>query len=233
MNIIDRRVLYTNHEQFIARLKKRGTSYYVRQGTECIEVVVDDINFFFKKENRFPIQFLYLFALVRKEAGEWVGDKTYIDHPKEHPSIKYNYDFILSKGKIVGYDLNHAYWRIARNLGIIRPSTYQKALNIDAKAIRLAALSTMGRPKVYDFYKGGEILDAKRHVTNEDRLLMEAYKLIRLTCFEMMFEASEMLGKDFDCWKTDCIYFRDSEENRQNISAFFDSKDLTYKVLEY
>jgi hypothetical protein len=61
----------------------------------------------------------------------------------------------------------------------------------------------------------------KRHVTNEDKLLMEAYKLIRLTCFAMMFEASEMLGKDFDCWKTDCIYFRDSDENRQKISAFF------------
>jgi hypothetical protein len=147
--------------------------------------------------------------------------------------VKYNYDFNQGRSKIVGYDLNHAYWRIAKNLGIIRPSTFEKALKPEAKAIRLAALSTMGRSKVYEFYKGGEIMDGKKHITKEDRLLMDAYKLIRLTCFKMMFDASEILGDDFDCWKTDCIYFRDTEENRKSMSDFFVSNGLTYKLLEY
>ena len=48
MNISDRRVLHTSYLQFIERLKKRGTPYYVRYGTECVEVIVDEINFFFK-----------------------------------------------------------------------------------------------------------------------------------------------------------------------------------------
>lgn len=233
MNITDRRVLHTGHEQFIDRLKRRGTSYYVRQGTECVEVVVDEINFFFKKEKRFPLHFLYLFGLVRKEAGEWTSQKTQIDLPVEYPSVKYNYDFKQGKSKIVGYDVNHAYWRLAKNLGIIRPSTFEKALKPEAKAIRLAALSTMGRSKVYEFYKGGEIFDGKKHITQEDKLLMDAYKLIRLSCFKIMFDASEILGDDFDCWKTDCIYFRDSEENRKTMSEFFQDNGLTYKVLEY
>lgn len=233
MNITDRRVLHTGHEQFIDRLKRRGTSYYVRQGTECVEVVVDEINFFFKKEKRFPLHFLYLFGLVRKEAGEWTSQKTQIDLPVEYPSVKYNYDFKQGKSKIVGYDVNHAYWRLAKNLGIIRPSTFEKALKPEAKAIRLAALSTMGRSKVYEFYKGGEIFDGKKHITQEDKLLMDAYKLIRLTCFKIMFDASEILGEDFDCWKTDCIYFRDSEENRKTMSKFFRDNGLTYKLLEY
>lgn len=233
MNITDRRVLHTGHEQFIDRLKRRGTSYYVRQGTECVEVVVDEINFFFKKEKRFPLHFLYLFGLVRKEAGEWTSQKTQIDLPVEYPSVKYNYDFKQGKSKIVGYDVNHAYWRLAKNLGIIRPSTFEKALKSEAKAIRLAALSTMGRSKVYEFYKGGEIFDGKKHITQEDKLLMDAYKLIRLTCFKIMFDASEILGDDFDCWKTDCIYFRDSEENRKTMSEFFRDNGLTYKLLEY
>jgi hypothetical protein len=233
MNITDRRILHTGHQQFIERLKKRGTSYYVRQGTECVEIVVDEINFFFKKDKRFPLHFLYLFALVRKEAGDWTNQITQIDLPVEHPSVNYNYDFTQGKSKIVGYDVNHAYWRIAKNLGIISPSTYEKALRPEAKAIRLAALSTMGRPKVYNFYKGGEILDGKRHITPDNKSLMDAYKLIRLTCFEMMFDASEILGQDFDCWKTDCIYFRDTEQNRQNMSDFFVSKGVSYKVLEY
>ena len=233
MNISDRRVLHTGHEQFIERLKKRGTSYYIRQGTECVEVVVDEINFFFKKEKRFPLHFLYLFGLVRKEAAEWTMGKTHIALPIEYPSVKYNYDFKQGKSKIVGYDLNHAYWRIAKNLGIIKPSTFEKALKPEAKAIRLAALSTMGRSKVYEFYKGGEIFDGKKHITQEDKLLMDAYKLIRLTCFKMMFDASEILGEDFDCWKTDCIYFRDTEENKKSMSDFFVSNGLTYKILEY
>lgn len=233
MNITDRRILHTGHEQFIDRLKRRGTSYYLRQGTECVEIVVDEINFFFKKEKRFPLHFLYLFGLVRKEAGEWTSQKTQIDLPVEHPSVKYNYDFKQGRSKIVGYDVNHAYWRIAKNLGIIRPSTFEKALKPEAKAIRLAALSTMGRSKVYEFYKGGEIFDGKKHITQEDKLLMDAYKLIRLTCFKIMFDASEILGDDFDCWKTDCIYFRDSEENRKTMSEFFRDNGLTYKLLEY
>jgi len=233
MNISDRRVLHTGHEQFIERLKKRGSSYYIRQGTECVEIVVDEINFFFKKEKRFPLSFLYLFGLVRKEAGEWTMGKTRIELPTEYPSVKYNFDFKQGRSKIVGYDLNHAYWRIAKNLGIIRTSTFEKALKPEAKAIRLAALSTMGRSKVYEFYKGGEIFDGKKHITQEDKLLMDAYKLIRLTCFKMMFDASEILGDDFDCWKTDCIYFRDTEENRKSMSDFFVSNGLTYKLLEY
>jgi hypothetical protein len=76
-------------------------------------------------------------------------------------------------------------------------------------------------------------MDGKKHITKEDRLLMDAYKLIRLTCFKMMFDASEILGDDFDCWKTDCIYFRDTEENRKSMSDFFVSNGLTYKLLEY
>jgi len=233
MNISDRRVLHTSYLQFIERLKKRGTPYYVRYGTECVEVIVDEINFFFKKEKRFPIHFLYLFALVRKEARDWVGDKTKIDLPKESPSVCYNYDFHLGKDKIVGFDLNHAYWRIAKNYGIIKESTYEKALKPEAKAIRLAALSTMGRSKVYEYYKGGEVRDDKKHITQSDKLLMDTYRLIRLSCFDMMREASELLGNDFDCWKTDCIYFRDTPNNRDIMHEYFNSKGLTYKLLEY
>jgi len=59
------------------------------------------------------------------------------------------------------------------------------------------------------------------------------YTLIRFSCFEMMFEASKILGDDFDAWKTDCIYFRDTEENRDKMNDFFTKKGLTYKILEF
>jgi hypothetical protein len=54
-----------------------------------------------------------------------------------------------------------------------------------------------------------------------------------MSCFEYMNEAAEMLGNDFDCWKTDCIYFLDTPENRDKMHKLFTSKGLTYKLLEY
>lgn len=233
MNIIERRVLHTPYASFIERLKRRGTPFYIRQGTECVEVVVDEVNYFFKTDRRFPLNFLYLFPLVRKEAKAWLGERTKVNLPPEYPSVKYNYQYVKRKDKIVGFDLNHAYWRIAKNYGIIKHTTYERALHPDAKAVRLAALSTMGRSKEYQYVKGQETLRDKQYTTQSDALLMDTYKLIRLTCFEMMYEASELLGTDFDCWKTDCIYFRDTPENREKMHDYFTDKGLTYKLLEF
>lgn len=233
MIISDRRVLHSSHTAFIERLNKRNTSYYLRRGTECVEVVVDEINFFFKTDNKFPIKFLYLFPLVRKEARAWLADKQQVVLPQEYPSVKYNLDFKKRGGKIIGFDLDHAYWRIARNFGIISEGTYLKALDSSAKALRLAALSTMGRSKTFEHYKGSTVVEDKRFTIEKDQMLIDTYKLIRMSCFEYMNEAAEMLGNDFDCWKTDCIYFLDTPENRDKMHKLFTGKGLTYKLLEY
>jgi hypothetical protein len=40
-----------------------------------------------------------------------------------------------------------------------------------------------------------------------------------------------MLGKDFIAYKTDCIYYVDTEKNRNLVNDYFDKNDLTYKQL--
>ena len=46
-----------------------------------------------------------------------------------------------------------------------------------------------------------------------------------------MYECSVLLGDDFDCWKTDCIYYRDTPENVEKVTAYFTSKDMLFKQL--
>ena len=57
------------------------------------------------------------------------------------------------------------------------------------------------------------------------------YKYIRYFCYQLMYECSVVLGDDFDCWKTDCIYYRDTPENVEKVTAYFTSKDMLFKQL--
>lgn len=59
------------------------------------------------------------------------------------------------------------------------------------------------------------------------------YKYIRYFCYQLMYECSVLLGDDFDCWKTDCIYYRDTPENEKKVTAYFSSKDMLFKQLEF
>ena len=99
-----------------------------------------------------------------------------------------------------------------------------------AKALRLATLSTLGTERVYDVYENGVLIkqEIKR---KKDEVLLDVYKDIRYYCYYMMYELSQILGKDFDSYKTDCIYYRDTPENRAIVHNYFDSKQMFYKQL--
>jgi hypothetical protein len=59
------------------------------------------------------------------------------------------------------------------------------------------------------------------------------YADIRYSCFYMMYELSKLLGKDFFCWKTDCIYYRNTPKNIKNVQRYFDDREMLYKQLVY
>jgi hypothetical protein len=42
---------------------------------------------------------------------------------------------------------------------------------------------------------------------------------------------ANLLGEDFICYKTDCIYYKDTEDNRKLVQAYFDAADLPWKQL--
>ena len=49
----------------------------------------------------------------------------------------------------------------------------------------------------------------------------------------MMWEISELLGEDFFCWKTDCIYYRDTPENRNIVHKYLEEREMLFKQLVF
>lgn len=230
-------VTYTpkNNEYFIfRRMVEEKASGYIKKGTFTNEIVWGSKSYIFpcmdKKRQMAFKKGMFLFGMVRKDVKEYLKTHT-IKLPTKYNQIEYNKDLNEDLfGKITATDLNHAYWRIAFKLGVISENTYNKGLNDDFKAVRLAALSTMGANKKYQKMKNGKLLDEYKIVYGDDAL-KDVYKLIRLTCYKYMNQVKKLLGKDFLCYKTDCIYYIDTQHNRKIVTKFFIEKDLYMKQL--
>lgn len=217
------------------KIKTEKGNGYIKKGTFTNEIIWGKNSYIFsvldkKKQDAFK-KGMFLFGMVRKDAKAYLRKKK-IRLPKKYNQIEYNRSFNPEFfGGITGTDLNHAYWRIAHNLGIISDLTYVKGLDDRFKAVRLAALSTMGADKKYRIIRGGEITDEYK-VYEGDKNLQQIYKLIRYTCYKYMNQIKKILGKDFICYKTDAIYYTDTKENRKIVKDFFKEKNLLVKQLE-
>jgi len=211
-------------------------SGYIKKGTFTNEVVWGNYSYIFpcmdkKKQASFK-KGMFLFGMVRKDSKAFIKRSQEIKMPKKYAQIEYNGKLDENMlGKITATDLNHAYWRIAYNLGVISEYTYTKGLPDEFKSVRLAALSTIGATKKYQIIKKGELIDEFLVVKGDDQLA-EIYKLIRYTCYRYMTQVKKILGRDFLCYKTDCIYYTDTKENRRLVNEFFEKKNLLMKQLE-
>jgi hypothetical protein len=216
----------------IETLKGNG---YIKKGTFTNEIVWGKNSYVFsvldkKKQQAFK-KGMFLFGMVRKDAKAYLK-KNKIKLPKKYSQIEYNGSFNPDMfGKVTGTDLNHAYWRIAHNLGILSDQTYMKGLDDKFKSVRLAALSTLGADKKYKIIRNGLITNDYK-IIEGDPLLQQIYKQIRYTCYRYMNQVKKLLGKDFLCYKTDAIYYMDTKENRKKVRDFFKQKNLLMKQLE-
>ena len=216
-------------------IRDNQSSGYIRNGTFSSEIIWNKKSFIFlsgskAKRGRTKLG-LYLFQKVRKEARLFLETYPSFKLPKQQRSIMYSNesDFNLNRS-VCATDLNHAYWRIALNLKIISEKTYRDALPKKYKSIRLAALSTLGAGKAYHVIDAGKIT-AKSVRVGENAELKRVYTLIRYTCFKHMAKLSRMLGKDFLAYKTDCIYYYDTQANRKAVTNYFNKNNLTFKQL--
>lgn len=233
----DRIVKYANKqsEKYILDLmRKQQASGYIKKGTFTNEIVWGAYSYIIPCNNKRAQKAfksgMFLFGMVRADAKRYLSRHT-IKLPKKYPQIEYakNVDESIL-GKVAGADLNHAYWRIALNLGIISPNTYVKGLDERFKSVRLAALSTLGADKRYQKIHSGEFVK-DYHIVKGDPELQKVYILIRLTCYRYMNQVKKLLGKDFLAYKTDAIYYSDRNGNRQKVRKFFEEKDLLMKQL--
>lgn len=231
-------VKYTNSKAYnylLKMMESQKANGFLKVGTFSNELVWGNYSYVMsnlnkRKQNAFK-KGMFLFGMVRKDAKKYLRENE-IRLPKQHRQIDYTGDLNEDLlGKVTGTDLNHAYWRIAYNLGIISANTYEKGLNDDFKQVRLAALSTMGGRKKYQIIKNG-ILTKNFKIIEGDEELRKIYTLIRYTCYKYMNQLKKKLGYNFLCYKTDAIYYIDTKENRKMVKEFLEEKDLLMKQLE-
>ena len=226
-----------SYEKFLlTRITNAKGTAYIKKGTFTNELIWGKYSYIFsilpkKKQQAFK-KGMFLFGMVRKDSKAYLKNHV-IKLPKKYNQIEYkgSLDGLDIFGKFTATDLNHAYWRIAYNLGIISEYTYLKGLRDEFKSVRLAALSTIGASKKYQIIKNGE-LSTEYKVVEGDENLQKIYKLIRYTCYRYMNMVKKLLGPDFICYKTDCIYYIDTLENRKLVRNFFKEKGLLMKQLQ-
>jgi len=231
MKVLKRKYFSTTSDSFIEKIKRWKCDYYIRKTVMCTEIILDETLYVFSTESKFPKNKIWLFKVVKNQTFKWLEKNTLI-LPKQNKSVQYNYDYDVDEKPLAGTDINHAYWRIAYLHGFINAKTYQSGLDADSKALILATISVLGREKRFEFHVEGE--PPKEIITQtKDINIRKVYTFIRWTCYNYMFELSEILGDDFFCWKTDGIYYHDTKENRKIVADYFDERNLTYKQLVY
>lgn len=216
------------------KLVKNKFDFFIRRGSESNEIIFDDVHRIYKGRNKnFPSDKVFLFNLVKNDVKKYLEKGGLVIIPEKVSTTNYNYEYDHSEGVLTGTDINHAFWKIALNKGYISMRTYNYGLDDKCKAIRLASLSVLGQERKFEQYKNGELV-GEVVVRQKNEVLQNVYKDIRYSCYLMMFEISQLLGSEnFDCWKTDCIYYRDSPENRKIVHDYLDTKNMSYKQLIY
>jgi hypothetical protein len=213
-------------------IKTNGGNAYVRKGNFSSEIVWDGKSYMFPSDNKHRSykKGMFLFGMVRKDAKNFIKSGKVLEIPEQFPVNEYNDSFDKFICKITGTDLNHAYWRIAFNLGIISKATYFKGLDDEFKTVRLAALSTLGKGKDYSIIKDGLHTTDTIKIGLEDNL-NALYKAIRYTCYGYMQTLKVLLKEDFVCYRTDCIFYVDTKENRKLVRGYFKSQKVEMKQL--
>jgi hypothetical protein len=220
----------------VEKLKKAKKDFYFRKTNYMISVISDGVEYVYKSrvktELNFPPNQLWIFNAVKRDTLAFLSKDPKLELPQKLPVNVTNYEYDDSYGMVTGTDVNSAYWVIAYNLGIITPSLYDKCNDPKYKVVRLASLAVLGRNFIYESYKGGEKSN-NLIIESEDARLKTIYRWIRYKCYEMMGELAILLGNDFEAYRTDCIYYRDTTENRVKVYEYLNARGFEYKQLVY
>ena len=84
--------------------------------------------------------------------------------------------------------------------------------------------------KEYLVIKEGKVTE-ETIMLKYDPILHKVYNNIRFTCYEHMMNIANILEDDFICYKTDCVYYKDTNDNRLIVQGYLDSVAMEWKQL--
>lgn len=213
----------------LRRIEQKGDVAYYRKGSFSEEIIWQGRKFLFPAQKKSVQDGMWVFRSVMNNVRDYIAFER-VRAKDRLPVNHWNRNLKNFKGKITATDVDHAYWRIAFLMGVISAKTYEKGLEIKDKSLRLAALANLASTKEYYVIEDGKITD-KTVILKYDPILHKLYNNIRFTCYEMMMEMAQMLADDFICYKTDCIYYVDTDENREKVQKYLESKNMMWKQL--
>ena len=220
-----------NFDKSLGLMQDLKKNFRVRKSTNFKEIITNGgtQKVIFNDTNKFKGG-LFLFGMVKSDLNAYIKENGYITHYDELPvnCINDNFD---KKFRVVGVDINNAYWSIAYLKGYISENTYLKGLSKkEYKPIRLSALSSLGKSRTYEVFENGIHVRNEIKVGNDE--LQNFYLDIRYSTYGVMYEVANKLGNDFHSWKTDCIIFKDTIKNRKLVMKMINDYGLECKIEE-
>lgn len=211
------------------RMKMRGANGYFRQNMFGYEIVWNGKKRHYSKStSRKSSKYLYIFALVKKDALKYL--KTHeIKKTSYLSSIHKNPKMVGTRKKVTGVDIDTAYWDIAFRLGIISGKTHDHGILIPDKGLGHAAMSSLGKHETFTEIKNGELTNHRVKVLGDPEL-KAVYNLIRHTCYKYLSRLARILGPDdYVERRTDAIYYVDNDRNNRIVREFMRKEDFDFK----
>lgn len=220
-----------NPKSLIDKLISKKKEFLLRETKYLTTVIVDGMEYIYpnKNEDGFNPRMLWLFSVVQSEAKKFLERNPEWSMPTKLPVNVTNYDYDDSYGRLTGTDINSAYWNIAHQMGVISDTTYTNAEDSKYKRVRLAALAILGRNISYNKFKDGKKQTKPFIYENQEKRLKQLYQAIRYKCYQMMNELAQILGNEFEAYRTDCIYYRDTPENRRLVHEYLKEHGFDFK----
>jgi hypothetical protein len=212
----------------IENYKQLKKSFKVRESANYVELITSTGQKIYQNKSKRFTGGLYLFGMVKKDIQNYLEENGEVEPYEELPVNYINKEFDYNKD-VIGMDINNAYWSVALLKGYISEHTYEKGLEKEGlKSIRLASLSSLGKSRIYNVYENGEHKVDEKIKTNDS--LQNVYLDIRYSTYGVMREVARELGDDFCSWKTDCVFFHDTKENRAKVREIIESYGLECKI---
>ena len=224
-----------NPKPLIDRLISKKKEFLLRETKYLTTVIVDGMEYIYpnKNDDGFNPRMLWLFSVVQSDAKKFLERNPEWSMPTKLPVNMTNYDYDDSEGRLTGTDINSAYWNIAHQIGVISDTTFKNAEDVKYKRVRLASLAILGRNISYNKFKDGQKQTKPFIYENQEKRLKQLYQAIRYRCYQMMNEIAQILGNEFEAYRTDCIYYRDTKANRELVQNYLKEHGFDFKQLVY
>ncbi len=225
---MSKRIIVKDIKKKVEQYCKLKRTFKIRESVNYAEITTEHNQKIVANKNGKFGEGLFLFAMVLRDVQKYIKENGAIEPMKELPVNFTNTHY--EEKKALGIDVDNAYWSIACLRGYISHKTYIKGLEKrkEYKSTRLSALSSLGKDKFYKVFEDGEY--KHNEIVEGDKRMQDIYFDIRFTTYNIMHEVADALGNDFYSWKTDCIFFKDTKENRELVKTMLTDYGLSCKV---